>query len=63
MNTLLVTSAFVNRVALSALGFEDLLSDLWIARWSFRKRRHFSLSLFSVLLLEAEKVEVKRRGF
>ena len=41
-----MTSAFVNGVALSALGFEDLLSDLWIARWRFRKRRHFSLSLF-----------------
>jgi hypothetical protein len=43
-----VTGAFVDGVALSALGLEDLLSYLWIARRSFSERRH--LSTVSLLL-------------
>jgi hypothetical protein len=39
--TLFVTSAFVNGVALGALGPEDLFSDLGITGWSLIEARHF----------------------
>jgi len=43
--TLLVTGAFLDGMALSALGLEDFLSGLGISGWSFGKRRHFSRNL------------------
>lgn len=38
--TLFVAGAFIDGVALSTLGLEDLLPGLGIARWSFLKARH-----------------------
>jgi hypothetical protein len=38
---LFVTSAFVDGVALGALGLEDLLSDLGITGWSLIEACHF----------------------
>lgn len=48
-----MTGAFLDGVALSALGLEDLLSYLWIARRSFIERRHlFTVSLFFFFSLQ-----------
>ena len=41
-----VTSAFVDGVALSALGLEDLLAGGWVAWRSLVERRHFSCLAF-----------------
>jgi len=38
--TLLVTGALLDRVALRALGLEDLLARLGVAWGSLRERRH-----------------------
>lgn len=58
--TLLVTSAFFDGVALSALGFEDFLSGLGIARGSFAERRHF---LFFCLGAEKVVENLRKSGF
>jgi len=47
-----VTGAFLDGVALSALGLEDLLSGGLVPCWGFAERRHsLSLSLPSLIRL------------
>ena len=41
ISTLLVTSTFLDGVALSALGLEIISSTFGIARWCLLKRNHF----------------------
>lgn len=49
--TLLVASAFLNSMTLSALSLEDLLSGFWVSARCFLERRHYILFTATMITL------------